>query len=74
MKVYTVLIEDRHSDAEVKVFNDKEDAINYARKTAKEYCRFPEDYEERVIADWIFFAEYSCESDSVRVEEKEIIE
>ncbi len=72
MKVYVLVIEDRHSDTDVRVFADKDKAIESARKLAQEYCRFVEDYQEKQIADWVFHVEYSCEGDSVTVHEREV--
>jgi len=72
MKVYIVLINDRHTDIEVEAFSSDEKAIDYARKTAKEYCGSPEIYEESQISDWLFYARYSSEEDYVRVVEREI--
>lgn len=72
MKVYVLIIDDRHADTDTEVFADKDKAIERARALAKEYCRHEEDYEEKQIADWIFHVEYSCESDSVTVHEREV--
>lgn len=72
MKVYAIIIDDRHSDTDVEVYADRERAIERARALAKEYCRREEDYQELQIADWVFHAEYSCESDSITVLEKEL--
>lgn len=71
MKVYLVIIEDRHADVEVRPFYDADKAVAKARELAKEYDRFG-DYEESQIADWLFYASYSCEGDCVRVVEAEI--
>lgn len=73
-KLFVVLIQDRHADVDAEVWADKEKAIARARELAKEYCRFPEDYEERQVADWVFYAVYSCESDSITVLEKALHE
>jgi hypothetical protein len=71
MRVFTVLLEDRHADAEVEVFMDREMAINRAKNLAKENDRHGE-YEEQQISDWVFHATYSCEGDSVTVRETEL--
>ena len=73
--IYIVIIEDRHTDVKVKPFYDKERAINHARELAKGYCDYEEDYEEHDYGKddgWLFYAQYSCESDSVRVVEVEM--
>ena len=67
MEVFVVLINDRHADPNVAVYDHKETAVTHARNTAKELCRHKEDYEERQVADWIFYASCSPESDYVRV-------
>lgn len=73
MKIFCVIIEDRHTDTDVQVFSEAQAALDYARSWAKESATHDEDYEEQQITEgmaedgWIFFAEYSCESDSVRV-------
>ena len=72
MTVYVILLEDRHIDPVVEVWADKDAAIERARSMAQEACRFPDDYGEEQIADWIFYARYSCENDRVRVTEHEI--
>ena len=72
MKIYCVIIEDRHFEVEIEAWADKDAAITRARSLAKKYCRFEEDYEERQLANWVFYAAYSCESDFVRVVECEV--
>ena len=73
MKVYTLLIRDRHSDPTVRIFADKDKAIETAKALAHEYDRFGS-YEEHEIAGWIFHASYSCEGDYVTVNEAEVEE
>lgn len=65
--VFVVLLQDRHADPEVAVFSDREIAIRFARETAQEMARHPEDYEEKQIKGLEFFASYSCESDCISV-------
>jgi hypothetical protein len=70
MELYIVVIEDMHTDVTVHPFSDKEKAITEAKRIAKEYCRHEEDYEEHDYGKddgWLFYAQYSCESDHVRV-------
>ena len=66
---YIVICQDRHGDTTVHPFTDKDKAISEARRIAKEYFRYPEDYREEQIDGWLFYAQYSCESDHVRVVE-----
>jgi len=71
LHIYTIVVDDRHSDLEIETFINKDAAIDRAQKLANEYCRFPEDYEEINTEKWnngvIFRADYSCESDSITV-------
>jgi len=68
-KFYVVLTEDRHIDVQVDLFSEKDVAIDFARSEAKEYCKYPEDYQEEQeerYPGWLFYAQYSCEG-SIRV-------
>lgn len=69
--VYVALISDRHSDPDTEVFATAEAAIQYAKDCATRYS-LDGTYEESRIADWLFYATYSPESDSVRVQAKEV--
>ena len=44
--LYCVIIDDRHTDTDVEIFSKEEEAIFYARKTARAYSIHPEDIEE----------------------------
>ena len=77
MKVYVVIIEDRHSDTDVVVFSSEYEAVEYATGTAKKYCRHPEYFKESlndamIKSGWKYHATYSCEGDNVRVLEREL--
>ena len=65
--LFAVIVEDRHCDVQVEVWDDEAAAVDRAKAIAREYCRDDEDYAERRIAGWVFYARYSCEDDSVRV-------
>ena len=70
MKLYIVIIEDRHSDTTTYPFTCPLIAVLEANRVAKEYCRYDGDYKERDYgkdSGWLFYANYSCEGDSVRV-------
>ena len=70
---YIVIWQDRHSDTTVHPFTDKDKAISEAKRIAKEYCKkYPEDYKEEHIGGWLFYAQYSCEPDHVRVVEAQM--
>jgi len=75
--IYLVIIEDRHCDVGVIPFYDKEDAIVYARKEARQYCRHIDDLDETLSpfaakAGYIYTATYSCEGDGIAVREETI--
>jgi hypothetical protein len=75
MELYIVIIEDRHLDTTAHPFTDKDKAISEAKRIAKENCGSPEEYEEHDFgkdAGWIFYAQYSYESDCVRVVKTEL--
>lgn len=67
MEIYNIIIEDRHTDVEVRSFRDKEKAIEIAKKIAKSLNRNIEDLEEKFIKGYEFHMTYSCENDSVSV-------
>jgi len=69
---YVVICQDRHSDTTVHPFISKKKAVSEARRMAKEYCQHPDCYKEEEIVGWVFYAEYSCESDHVRVVEAQV--
>ena len=64
---YLLVVHDRHTDDSHYLYGSRKEAIYNARKLAYEYCKFPEDYEEKKIEGWEFYANYSCESDYVKV-------
>jgi predicted RNase H-like HicB family nuclease len=70
--VYVTTITDRHADPEAVVFSTADLAIGHARQVGRKYAREPEDYQETPVEGWLFHANYSCESDSVRVEERPV--
>lgn len=75
MKLFLLIVEDRHTDVLVFPFSNEQMAINEAKRIAKERCRDAEDYEEHPYGKddgWLFYANYSCESDSVRVVEAQL--
>ena len=67
MTVYIVMIEDRHTDPQAYVFSTAERAIAYAKRAAEENATDPEDIEEQAVKDWLYYAVYSVEGDSVWV-------
>ena len=73
MKIHVAMIADRHSDPEPELFTYLENAIQYVRKWAQENASRPEDFEEPTVPeDWLYYATYSTEGDSVWVLEKEL--
>lgn len=61
--VYIVMWQDRHTDTESYLFHELEDAIVFAKKTATEECRNPEDLRIIETVGWEFHIEYTCEGD-----------
>ena len=73
MKIYNVVVDDRHADLEVIPFVDKSEAILYALKCAKFGSEHNGDYWEVLnsgVACW--WVQYSCEGSSVKVLEQEV--
>lgn len=67
MLIYNVIVEDRHSDVEVRSFIDREKAIEIAKGIAKYLCSHVEYLKEDVIEGYEFHIVYSCEDDCVSV-------
>jgi hypothetical protein len=73
VKVYVAMICDRHSDPTPEVFTSAGAAIDYARTWARDHAHRPDDFEEPPLPDgWLYYAEYSPESDAVWVVEKDL--
>ena len=70
--MFVVLIEDRHVDINVELFEELDDAISYAKETANEYYQNKEDYREIEIKPWLFYVKFSCEGDNIHIIEKNI--
>ncbi len=75
--IYVVINENRHYDVEVDAFHEKDEAIDFARATAKERCHYDEDYDESETEEpdkggIVFMATYSCEGDQVTVKAVEV--
>lgn len=71
MKVYLVILEDRHTDPQVEVFLSPETAIERAEEIVEEYDYEPEE-PETDARQWLFQATLSCEGDHVHVIEAEV--
>jgi len=70
MDIYIAICEDRHTDSVVRVFDTPDAAIGYAKKFMAANAIDPvDDIMETPIEGWLYHATYSCESDSVRVEQ-----
>jgi len=72
MKIFNVLWKDRHSDTTATPFGSFEVAKKWAKKQAEEYCKHPEDFEERDIGRWLYYVRYSCEGDCLWITEHDI--
>ena len=67
MEIYNVIVEDRHTDVEVRSFRNREKSIEIAKKIAKRLNRHIEDMEEEIVEGCELFITYSCEGDYVSV-------
>lgn len=74
MEIYIVITEDHHDDTRIELFRNMESAINNAKCMAMASCSHIEDYTEHnsPLEGVLFFAEYSCEGDSVMVKVGEL--
>jgi len=70
MKIYVLVNEDRHISPDIRLFLDKEQAIEMARRDAKEYGG--DQYSECVVEGWLFYATYSSEGDCFYIVEKDV--
>ena len=74
MKIYNVVIDDRHADTDVVPFVDKSEAILYAHQCAKFGSDHNNDYWEEVNSGVCpFWVQYSTEGCYVKVLPKELI-
>ena len=86
MKVYVVLWEDRHTDPDIIVYANKEEAITYAQNNVKKAMdeggyEVEEDgeYGDQELNDtmlqagWVYYGRYSCEGDCISVLEREVL-
>lgn len=72
MKFYLVIIENRYNVVTAHLFPSKEEAIETAKRIAKNLCCLEGDYEEHDCGKgdgWLFHASYYTFKDSVRVVE-----
>ena len=79
MKIYNVLVKDRHCDEEIHNFRYKDKAMRFARKKADELNAFPDEMEETLYIPkehegWLLHIEATCEGDYVVVSEGELNE
>jgi len=73
MKIYNVIQEDRHTDTTATPFLDLNEAIKFAKESARWGSRkYPEYYLETDIKGWLFFVRYSCEDDCIWITEHNI--
>jgi hypothetical protein len=71
MKVYLIIIEDRHVDVEVEVYATAKAALDRARWIVARYDYTPEEPDEE-IAGWLYHATLSREGDCLRVAEAKV--
>ena len=73
MKVYVVVVLDRHYDPDVKLFTNLEQALAVAQDSALEINEHYASYlEQEDVEGWLFYANCSEEGDYVFVVEKEL--
>ena len=75
MKVFVVMIQDRHTDTECEVYEDSGKAISRALELAERYAHQP--VKNTLNPDWVKAGclahfTYSCESDCTWVMGKEV--
>jgi hypothetical protein len=79
MDIYVLICEDRHIDVFVRVFSSLNIAIAYAEDFMKNNARFPEEIQHEKLSygmqndGWVYYATYSSEEDSVRIEKGKIV-
>lgn len=77
--IYVAIWADRHTDTDVYLFQEKQTAIDWARKNARDANRFVEDFEEHDLTSgmkadgWVYWVTYTCENDGIRVVEKDFV-
>lgn len=76
--VYVAIWEDRHCDTDAIVFSDKDKAIEWAKRTVREYDRFNELSEELTEpmkkSGWLYYGCYSCEGCHIHIKACEVDE
>lgn len=72
MKIFVVMIEDRHTDPDAVLFSTAEAAIDYAREYAADNASPIGSVIELPVIAWLYHARYTVEGDSVWVVEREV--
>jgi hypothetical protein len=72
MKVYMLMIEDRHTDPDAQVFTTPAKAVAAAEAYLVDIDRPDVEVEENPPGDWLFYARYSVEGDCVWIVEREL--
>lgn len=77
--MFVVIEQDRHADTEVTLFNDRDAAIAYAERAARDACRHEENLDLSYeltkgmqLSGWLRYIPYSVEGDNVRVVERKV--
>jgi len=68
MDIFIAICCDRHINEVVRVFTTPEAAIAYAKHFSRQKARSHKEIKEEDITGWLYYACYSSEGDSVRVE------
>jgi hypothetical protein len=72
MKVFLLIVEDRHTDVDVKVFADGAAAMLAAKELVDDYDYEPDEPDD-AVPEWLFNATLSCEGDCLRVQAVDVI-
>lgn len=70
--IYSVIINDRHTDIDVESFFSLLEAVNYAKKVAEECARDLNDIYEEDIKGWEYAVYWGNEGDKAYVLKKSI--
>jgi hypothetical protein len=69
MKVYLVVLEDRHTDVQIEVFAEQPAALARAAEIVAEYDHTPDEDDLEEASEWPYFRRVSVEGDCVTVDE-----
>lgn len=71
--IFTLILDDHHNDIEVELYFDKDKALTEAKRYVNEECE-GQIWDEIVVPGFLYVANHQGESDSIMVQESEVIE